>query len=214
MFDGLHPFLMMSYEGIIFHGVTGPFEVHILQRMGRELVIDDVLRRDPQEACLGHTEELIEVSGISRTDLESAVDIGDSVRVAIDKYIDRDFLEIRQAPDEAAAGARGHTAHAHQDAAGFFPVDVLHQALKHAGGFNDEDEGGAGFKLKVLHRNGDAVGAGAELGAIDPKHLSRIAVVIDHDQPSRYVTPFFLRYETQLLAIDRKERLHIVHHGV
>ena len=124
--------LMVPDERIVLDGIPRPLDVDILQRMGRQLVVDDVLRRDAQERGLGHAEELVQMRGISGADLEGPVDIGDAVRIAVDKDIDRDLLEIGQPADEAAAGPGRDSSHADQDAVGLLPVIVLHQALEHA----------------------------------------------------------------------------------
>ena len=57
--------------------------------------------------------------------------------------------------DEAPAGACRHAPHRHQDAVRGLPVLVLHQALEHAGGLDDQDEVGIGLELQVLDRDRD-----------------------------------------------------------
>ena len=106
----------------------------------------------PRNRGLGHAEKFIQVRGISGSDFQSSIDIGDPVRIAVHKNIDRDLFEIRQPADKAAAGPRRHASHADQDAVGLFPVVVFHQPLKHARGFDHEDEIWRWFRTGAVRR--------------------------------------------------------------
>ena len=73
---------------------------------------------------------------------------------------------------------------------------------------------GVGLELELLDGNGNAVGARAEFGAVDAQHFAGIAVVIDHEQASGDIAPFFLGNKAQLLAIDAEIGFDIIHDRV
>src|SRR5678816_1051101 len=81
----------MLEERIVLDGVAGALDVNVLERMGGQLVIDDVLRRDAQKCRLRHAEELIQVRRVAGSDLQSAVDVGYPVRVSVHEDVDRDL---------------------------------------------------------------------------------------------------------------------------
>ncbi len=96
MLDRVNPFAIVLDERIVFDGVPRPLDVHILQRMRRQLVVDDILRRDSEKPGLGDAEKFIQMRGISGSDFQCPIDIRDPVRISVHKDIDRDFFEIRQ----------------------------------------------------------------------------------------------------------------------
>ena len=108
-------------------------DVRRRQRVGRVLEpeIDNILRRDPEESRLRHTQEAVDVSGIAGSDLQRAIDVREAVRVAIDETIDRQFLRIGQHANEASGRARRHPGHLDDDALRGLPEPVVVQALKH-----------------------------------------------------------------------------------
>ena len=204
----------MPDEGIVFYRIPRPLDIHILQRMRRQFVIDDVFGRDAQKSCLGHAKEFVQMRGVAGSHFQSPVDVGDSVGIAVDKYVDGNLFEIRQPANKAAAGARGDASHADQDAVGFFPIVVLYQPLKHSGGFDHQNKVCISLELERLDGDWNAVGARAELGAVDAKHFSRVAVVVDHGQASGDVPALFFGNKTQLLAVHAEISFDIVHDRV
>jgi hypothetical protein len=157
LIDGLDPRLVRLEEGVVFERILCSLDVHRLQRVGRilEFEVDDVLGSHTQKLSLGHAKEAIDVRGVAGTNLERAVDVGDSVRITVDKAVDGDLFGVSQQSYEAPRCARGHTTHFDQDAVGALPKLVVVQALKHTASFDHDDELGFGFKLEVFNRVGD-----------------------------------------------------------
>jgi len=62
-------------ERVVLERVLGSLDVDFLQGVGGELVINDVLGRDAQEARFWNAEELREMRRVPRADLEGAVDV-------------------------------------------------------------------------------------------------------------------------------------------
>ena len=63
MLDRVNPIAVVFDEGIVFHRIPGAFDVDVLQRMGWQPIVDNILRRDSEKPGLGDAEEFVEVRG-------------------------------------------------------------------------------------------------------------------------------------------------------
>src|SRR5262249_49914573 len=151
-------------------------------------------------ARLGHAEELREVRGVARPDLERAVDVRDAVRVAVDEGVDRQPALVGELADEAARRARGHSRHRDEDAVRGLPELVALEALEDAAGLDREDELRVGLEGELLDARGDRVGARAEARAVDALDLAGLPVGVEDDEAPGDGAAVLVGDETQLLA--------------
>ena len=186
--DGANPFGMSADEWIVAQRVLRALDVALGERMCGVLKaeVDNVLRGDTEETRSRYAEETTDVGRIARTDLERAVDVGKTIRIAIDETINRQVLLVGQEADKSAGRARRHAAHLDKDAARGFPEAVIVEALEHATGLDRQDELGLGSEAQVLDRVGDRVGARAEAGAVDLDPVAGLRVTVDDDQVTSY----------------------------
>src|SRR3990172_6498983 len=152
LLEGLLPLLVVEYEGVVLQGVLGTLDVHLLQGMGGELVIYDVLRGNAQIPCGGDTEIFIYMGGVPGAYLEGTVYVANTVGVAVHKGIDRYLLLFGEPSDKATAGPGGHSTHGDQYTVGLLPVGMFGQSLEHTGRLYCQDEFGVRLKLQVLYR--------------------------------------------------------------
>ena len=139
-------------EWIVFKRVFGALDVDLLERMGGELVVDDVLWRHTEKARVWDTEKLRQMGGVARAHLEGSVDIRNPVRITIDKCVHRDLAIVGQLPNETSRRARGNPGQRNQYAVIGFPELVALQPLKHTTGFNCKNKLGLGFERKLFDR--------------------------------------------------------------
>ena len=179
--------------------------------------VDDILWRDAQETRPRHAQEAVDVSRIAGAYLERAVNIGKAVGVAIDEAVDRQVLLVGKQADEAPRGAGRDPAHLDDDASRGFPKPVIVEALKHAAGFDREHESRIGAESQMFDRARDAVGAAAQIGAVDLDGRSGRGISVDHGQPTRDRAAVGFRVEAQLFPrqpVHRRHGLDVVHDGV
>ena len=141
LLEGLLPGLVVQDEGVVLERVLGALDVDLLQRMGREVVVEDVLGGHAEEPRPGNAEELVDVGGVTRADLERPVDVGDAVRIAVDERVHRQVALVREPPHEPARRPGRHAGHRHQDALRLLPELVALETLEHA----------AGLDLSLIH---------------------------------------------------------------
>ena len=106
----------MLEKRIVLERVLRAFDVDILERVGRQLVVHDVLWRHAEKTGAGDAEKAVDMCRVARADLERAVDVGDSVGVAVHKGVDRQIALIREASDESARRACRHAGHGNENA--------------------------------------------------------------------------------------------------
>ena len=99
------PLLLALEEGVILEGVLGTLDIDILQGVGWKFVIDDVLRGYSQIGGIGNTEEAINVRGVTRSDLQGSINIGDPVGIAIDEGVNRNFGLFAESANESAGSS-------------------------------------------------------------------------------------------------------------
>ena len=75
------------------------------------------------------------------------------------------------------------------------------QALKHAAGFDCEDEFRIGLEGKLFDGRGNRISTRSEARAVDSFDLSGFAVGIENDEPPRNGASVFIGDETQLFAL-------------
>jgi hypothetical protein len=182
--DGPLPLRVRLEEGVVLERVLGALDVDGLQlvRGIHELVVDDVLRRHPQEARLRHGEEAADVGRVAGPHLQRAVDVGEGVGIAVGEGVDGQLVAVREPADEPARGPGGHAGHLDQDALRLAPVLVVVEPLEDAAGLDGEDIARLGFELEVLDAARNGVRAGAEARAVDLDLLARLRVAVDDDQ--------------------------------
>src|SRR3990172_1545936 len=61
LLEGLAPLWLALEEGVVLEGVLRALHVHVLEGVGRELVVHDVLGRDAEEARARDAQELVHV---------------------------------------------------------------------------------------------------------------------------------------------------------
>ena len=217
LLDRLLPGLVGLEERVVLERVFRAFDVDIEQRVGGQIVIDDVLGRDAEIVCLGDAEELGDVSGVARTDLQGAVDVGDPVGIAVDERVDGDLALIRELSNESARGAGRDAGHRNQDAIRRLPELVTLQSLKHTTGFNCENEFCVGLEREMFDVRGDRIRARSKTRAIDSFYRAGFAIRVQNDELPRYGAAVFIGDESQLFArgaAKREERLDVVHDRV
>ena len=62
--------------------------------MRGQLISNDVLGRDSQEARLRHAEEFVQMRGVTASHLEGPVDVTDPVGITVDEHVYRELLLV------------------------------------------------------------------------------------------------------------------------
>jgi hypothetical protein len=132
------------------------------------------------------------VRRVTAPHFQRAINVGDSVRIAVDEDVHGNLLLVGEAADETAARTRGHASHRHEDAVGGLPVVVFHEPLEHTGGLDDEDELRFGLEPELFNTDGNRVRTDSELGAVDTQRFPGVAVFINNNELPRNLAALLL----------------------
>ena len=87
----LLPALVMPHERVLAQRVVDALDVHLGQFVDRQAIVDDIIRRHPEESGPQHAEKFVDVGGVARIHLQRPIDVADAIRIAVDEGGDRPF---------------------------------------------------------------------------------------------------------------------------
>ena len=137
--------------------------------------------------------------GVTRSDLQGSINVGDPVGIAIDEGVNRNLGLFAESANESAGRAGGDSRHIDENAIGGFPELVTLRSLENTSGFDGERELGAGFKTQMLDGSGNGIGATAEACAVNAFDLSGFQIGIEDHQIPSHSSAMLIGHKAQLL---------------